>query len=350
MKFNHAKLSAHAGVVLVFLSVAVSSQMAFADENLLSPDKLSFLEKPMAIQFGEATLSMRGSLDQGVRADLNSGELNPNTAINFEFSTETKLRNQLTVGAIYSVHYTTNPGSITDSGGGKKSLRHSYTTGAFVSGIWGKALAGNVNNIVDQETTRKKNVGNAALAYEKNLGGLNDWGVGYTGRFGPAVISAAVDDDSNIDAGIRFSRPLGNKDFGLAVRGTLGQFTSQDTTATFDTANLGVNADVIYGSSLFDMGIGIEVLSFAGTDIERYYGSLGLQHKLGALTVSLSGHYGQLNNHDEFSAALGAQYDIARGLSLNAGINYAKLAADLGNINIVSKDELEAITSLRYEF
>ncbi len=52
----------------------------------------------------------------------------------------------------------------------------------------------------------------------------------------------------------------------------------------------------------------------------------------------------------EKSAALGLRYDLARGLSLNLGYNYAESDADIDGVAIQSVDKSEFIGSMRYEF
>ena len=64
----------------------------------------------------------------------------------------------------------------------------------------------------------------------------------------------------------------------------------------------------------------------------------------------LEGHYGRLAESDEVSAALGVQYDIARGLSANLGVNHANVAAAAGGVSIADTEETHTVLSLRYSF
>ena len=93
--------------------------------------------------------------------------------------------------------------------------------------------------------------------------------------------------------------------------------------------------EVIYGSTSFDIGVGYERLSSNGPDTDRRYISLGVRGKTGVLGWSAEAHYGRIGGDDEISAALGAQYDIARGLSANLGLNHARAKADAGTFRIV---------------
>jgi hypothetical protein len=76
----------------------------------------------------------------------------------------------------------------------------------------------------------------------------------------------------------------------------------------------------------------------------------GIHYKVRKLTLSAEGHVGKLDGNSETSAALGLRYDLARGLSLNFGYNYANTDADIDGIAIQSVDKSEFFGSVRYEF
>jgi len=333
----------------VFASVS-SVSGAFASDRLMNREFLSLFEKPLATEIGDVTLRLRGSLEETVKFDRKTDEVSESSKGVFEFSAETQLRNKVDVGVSYGGQYETHASDITSVGGGGSDDEYTDTAMAFASGVWGKVSIGNVSGTVNDETERAKKVGNAALAYAGGFGGLADWAVAYAGRIGPAVVSAVLDEEKNGSAGIRFSRPLGNKDFGFAVRGTMGTFLSADETTKFDTRGAMVVADVIYGSTLIDLGVGYEEFRSTGVDTSRTYGSLGLQHKVGAVTVSASGHLGRLDGNLEKSVAIGGRYDIVRGLSANFGVNYAKLDAVVDGVTMEKKDAVEGLFSLRYDF
>ena len=68
------------------------------------------------------------------------------------------------------------------------------------------------------------------------------------------------------------------------------------------------------------------------------------------MSLSLEGHLGRIEGEDERSGALGAQYDLARGMSVNLGVNYAKALVDLGGASFVNTEDTKAVVSLRYSF
>ena len=347
---SHPKIKTLAGLASFVAAVSLTSVSAQANDRLSFREAFSWLEKPLAVEIGDVTLQLRGSLEQAAVGDLNSDTITAKTVGALHLSAETQLSDLSTIGVQYSAGYDTEPGSITDVGGSGDGKKYSDNTFAFVSGVWGKVAVGNVSGTVIDETVRQQQVGNAALAFTGNFGGLGDWSASYRGRFGPGVVSAAIDEDANATAGLRFSRPLGNTDYGLAVRGTLGSFTPADKSGDLDTKGIIAIADVIYGSTLIDLGFGYETLHNDSVDAQRVYLSGGVKHKTGAITLSASGHFGALENNMESAFALGGRYDIARGLSANLGVNYANLDAVVDGVTIEKKDALEAILSMRYDF
>ena len=68
------------------------------------------------------------------------------------------------------------------------------------------------------------------------------------------------------------------------------------------------------------------------------------------LSLSLEGHYGQIEDEDEVSAAFGIQYDLARGLSVNLGLNHTDGTARRDGTRIIRARDNKAILSMRYSF
>ncbi len=334
---------------LIAMAVVGVAARAFAADSTLSADRLSVLQDPLAVEIGDTTLVLRGSLEETAKLNLNTDKVFAGTHAGVELSAQTQLSNQLRLRLSYAGVYDTKPGRIADLGGVEPKR---YDDRAILSlrGVWGELRGGSTTGIVEEQTERMQPVGKAVLAFDGMLGSLDDWGVGYAGRHGPAVLSMELDRDGDGVAGLRWSRPIGNKDIGFAIRGALGTFVAEDRSVTFDSYGFTALADIIYGSSQIDLTIGLEHLRAGSVGAERYYASLGLQHKIGSMSVSAHAHYGILDGNDEISFAFGGRYDIARGLSANIGLNYARLHATMDGINVASKDEVEAAASLRYEF
>ena len=328
---------------LVSASALFLSAPAVANGVSLNYDSLASLEEPLATEIGDVTLSLTGLLDMPLSLDFeNNDDFDIGFIGNYQISAETQLDNRWTVGVAYFGQYETDQGSF-DAG-------YTDNVAGFVGGVWGTLLGGNVNGVVREETRRLRGAGNGVLSFDDMYGGFDDLGGAYVGRYGPALLSAVVDEEGNFDLGATWSRPIGNKDYRFTARYTNAEFTSADLTTQFDTHGVGLVGEFIYGSSLFDLGLGYEDLSSSTVDADRWFASIGARHKIGALTLSAEGHYGDVEGDEEVSAAFGAQYDIARGLSLNLGVNHSDAMISTGGVTLVSEKETKGILSLRYSF
>ncbi len=334
--------SARLGLLLSGFGLAGS---AMAQGVSLNYDRLAFIEEPLAVEVGDITFSASALFDVPLTFDLeeSGGDVtNIDLFGSFQVNVETQLANRWTVGASYFGEYLTGaPGSdYVDRGA------------AFIGGSWGTFVVGNVSGLVREETRRLRGVGNGFLAFDDFLGGLSDVSFGYAGRFGPTRLSTIVDEDGNFEIGATFQRPIGNKDYRFTARYSDSESVGLDGLIAFTSRGGAGVVEFIYGSSLFDLGVGYERLGLAGTsfDENRWYTSAGARHKVGGITVSAEGHYGELGGQSEVSAALGAALDIARGLSLNFGLNYSDADVDILAAQLISIEETKAIISLRYGF
>ena len=73
------------------------------------------------------------------------------------------------------------------------------------------------------------------MAFDNALGGLADWGGGYTIRLGPWIIGAIVDEAAKYDIGATFRRPMEITDYRLTGRVTNGIYCSADGVRRYDT-------------------------------------------------------------------------------------------------------------------
>lgn len=110
------------------------------------------------------------------------------------------------------------------------------------------------------------------------------------------------------------------------------------------------NRGVIDEGANFDLGAGYERFNADGPDTEQWYLSSGVRLKHNALTWSLEGQYGQVDGEDRTAVALGFQYDIARGLSANFGLNHEDAKANTGLIRFIDTKDTKGVMSLRYSF
>ncbi len=318
---------------------------ASAQSVPLNYESLSSMEEPIAVEIGDVTFILTGLVDARWSVEA-EGNDNTDTSLigNFQVNALTQLPNRWLVDLSYFGQHASDPTTVFGTGDG-------YTdNGALSAGsYWGTVSGGNVSGIVREMTRRLRGAGNAALAFDGFLGALEDWSGGYTGRFGPWVVGAVVDEDGDFDLGATFQRPAGTRDWRATLRTAEGTYAPVGG-PRFDSRGFGIVGEVIYGSTTVDAGAGYEQFASKGPDADRWYVATGVRTKTGALTLSLEGQVGRIEGKDEASAALGAQYDIARGLSANLGLNHAKARVSLDGAGFLDIEETRTVLSLRYSF
>ncbi len=319
---------------------------ATAQDIPLNYERLSSLEEPLAREIGDTTFVLTGLLDGQMTVEPeDDNAVDAGFVGNYQVAARTQLSNRWRVVLSYFGQYATDPTTVFGSGDG-----YTDNVASSVGGAWGTLLGGNVTGVVREQTRRVRGAGNASLAFDDVLGELDDWGGGYTGRFGPWVIGAIVDEGGKFDFGATFQRPIGTKDYRFTTRYTRRTYNPADGPGEFDSSGVSGVGEFIYGSTSFDAGVGYERFSSDRSVADRWYVSSGVRTKTGVLSLSLEGHYGQIDGNDAISAALGLQYDLARGLSVNVGVNYAEADVTLDGAPFVDIDETKAVLSLRYSF
>ena len=332
--------------LLVAAAAASYLAPAAAQDIPINYERLSSMEEPLAAELGDLTLTLTGLLDAPLAVDFEDDRSAEAGLVgNFQAGALVQLQNRWRVSLAYFGQYATEPRF-----GARPDREYTDNAALSVGGMWGMLAAGNVSGVVREGTRRGRGAGNADLALDDALGRRAEWGGGYTGRFGPWVVGAVVDEAGDFDAGATFRRPIDNTDYRLSARIGTAVFTPDGGTRGFESTAAAVVGEAIYGSTTFDLGLGYERLSASGLNAERWHASTGARGKLGAIGWSVEAHYGRIEGEAEISAALGARYDLARGLSANLGLNHAKADADLAGEPLVDLDDTSLVLSVRYSF
>lgn len=335
----------------IFMAITGS---AAAQSISINYDRLNSLEEPLATAIGDVTVSVSGVIDAPVRFDLqamSNDDIDPGFIGNIQVSAATQLGNRWNIELRYFAQYNEDfNDNILGFGGQPSPGKFTDNVAGLITGSWGGLIGGNVTNFIGEETRRVRGAGNGALAFDRGYGQLANWGGGYIGQFGPARLSGVVDAQGHFDIGASWSRPLGNKDYRFALRYTSADYIADDGMTLFDTKAITGVAEFVYGSGLYDIGVGYEDLSSDVADLERWYVSSGARYKIGAWSGSIEGHYGEAAGQQEISAALGIQFDIARGLSANLGLNHADAQVTRNTAIVMNRKATQVLTSLRYSY
>lgn len=320
------------------LLAGLATQPAFAVN--LNYESLSSFEEPIAFEVADTTISLTGLVDAAYR-DTDEAGSDSLIVGNFQIGAETQLANSWTLGATYF-------GSYSDEDSDEDDYQDNVAV--YLGGIWGTAAIGNVTGLVREQTRRARGVGNGFLAFDDQLGELADYGISYVGRFGPNQFVLSADEDGGYEIGGTYQRPLGNKDYRFSLRYRDSEFTSSDNAMVFDSRAIGFVSELTYGSTVLDMGLGLEQLSSTSMDVDRAYISLGASRKFGAWSASIEAHLGDIEGESERSYSLGLRYDIARGISLNLGLNHSDALVSLDGITLLDESDTVGLASLRYSF
>ena len=317
----------------------------------MSYESLNALEEPVATEIGGVTFELRGRVDSVSSYSFeNKGNPDHRFVGSHRLTAEKQLPNRYTVGAIFT-------GRAEDIG---HSGSDEYTgrIRGYVGGSWGTLWGGNVQDVVYEDTRRLRGAGRfvgvspreTVLTGDGALGRLSDWGGGYQGRFGPTVVSTFIDEDANYDVGVKFQRPIGNKDYRLSARHNTGTFTAADGLTEIDTKAVTGVAEYVYGSTRYDVSAGYEQMEVGADDADRWFTSAGVTTKSGVWAFTAEGLYGETDGQDEISAFAGVKYDIARGLSATAGVDYQDRQVNVGGVNVVDLEDTRALMGLSYGF
>jgi hypothetical protein len=329
--FNVAKFVAKAATPIILMCTLPAKALN------LNYDSLSSLEQPLAAHYSDVTFSLTGLVD----AALNYGSDAEGSSLlgNFQVGAETQLANSWTLGAGYFAEYTSADND-----------NYSDNVGVYVGGVWGTVSIGNVTGLVREQTRRTRGVGNAELDFDDQLGQLDDTGLSYVGRFGATQLIATIDDEGGYEIGGVFQRPIGNKDYRFSLQYRDSKLTVDNAVIEFGSKGLGLVAELTYASSVFDLGVGLEQINANNVSADRTYLSFGAAHKVGVLTYSAEAHFGDTDGQRETSYAAGISYDVARGISINAGLNYSDAQVDLNGLALLNVDQTEGSLSFRYSF
>lgn len=332
--------------LLLALAAAIPAlacgQTAQAQSISLNYASLSTLEEPIAFRSGNTTLVVNGLVDGGVRLNFDTRGLldpvNPGAIANAQATVETELDNRWTVGASYFGQYDTYARRYRANGVG------------FIRTSWGTFIGGNVSGLLREDTRRRRGFGNGVLAYDDFLGQTARWGGVYRLVSGPFLSGLMVDQEGNVEIGTVYQRPYGTHDIRWSARGRHARMRDAAGRRRFTTTGGMVVADLTYGSSIYDIGLGYERIAGQGQGLDRWFASAGARTKIHMITMSLEGHVGTIDGSPEFAAAAGLGYAISRGLSANLGLNYREANVVRNGIPVLVGRDQSAAFSMRYSY
>ncbi len=295
-------------------------------------DNLSFFEEPLAAEVGPVTLNANLLADQAVQYNTTTEKDTYNTILTGSFRAETELPNSWQIGAQYFSRYS----RLDDD-------EYSDNVAVFISDEWGTLAGGNVTGSVTEKVRRDRGIGNAALGTAMFIGQLDEAGGFYAVDINSYNFSIAADQEGYAEAGLRFERPIGINNYVLGARVRRGSLSeNSDFGVEGDTYGGTVVGEYLHGSLQFDAQLGYERVEVDSTNNtnDNIFAAAGTRYQYGAYNISLEGGIGEYDGESRRGASLGTRVDVARGVSLNTGVNYTYENDD---------DSVTALGSVRYE-
>jgi len=299
-------------------------------------DNLSFFEEPLAISLGPATLNTNILLDQEARYDLIEDDNDYNSRAQMHTLLETQLPNDWQAGLQYFARYN----RLADN---DQNDEYTDDLSFFISDHWGTVALGNVTNAVFAEARRSAGFGNANLTNDNFLGDLDETGAFYRFRINAYQLLATVDQEGRGEAAFIYEQPIRTANYFAALRLRKGNISENaDFSSRGDTYGAALVGKFTFASFEANAQLGYENIDDEDQENENhYFGSLGMLYKYGSYRFSASGGLGSYDGDDRRAFSLGSRIDVARGLSLNFGLNYSY---------VDEAEDFKTSSSVRYEF
>ena len=127
------------------------------------------------------TLTLTGLVDAPLTVEFEDDEAVDSGLVgNFQTGALVQLRNRWRVSLSYFGQYASD-----EAFSSRPDRKYVDNVALSVGSAWGTVAGGNVSGVVREQTRRRRGAGNAALEFDDALGGLDEWGSGYTVRLGP---------------------------------------------------------------------------------------------------------------------------------------------------------------------
>jgi hypothetical protein len=298
-------------------------------------DRLSFFEEPLAYQTALGTFSVNALSDWEYRSEDNDNARYDQLQFVSELGFSTQLKNDWDVGASYLADYSSE-------------RREEYIDEfrVFVRDQWGSLVAGHIALLAFNQTRRQKSFGLLGIEDDNFTLPLESYGAYYQWTTPTITLLVAIDEETNVEAGGVFDKPIGRFQYRLSVR--LNQTDNEEGNAqgVKESRGAALMAQVERGRWLIDAQVLVENADSLQNDkdFELTTVSAGMHYQFDRLRLSLTGiNRENVLENTERRLSLGARYNMARGLTLNLG-------ASISDSELFPENFKTYAASIRYEF
>ncbi|MBX2869050.1 MAG: hypothetical protein KTR18_10260 [Acidiferrobacterales bacterium] len=275
-------------------------------------DQLSFVEKPVAIATENGTFLLNALVDWQYRSENNNLARFDTRRLIGKVSYSQQLENDWDVGASYEGDYM--------SGSGENYFDEFRV---FIKDQWGSVSAGEIATELFDKAGRRRSVGLLGIDNDSFLLPLETWGIHYEWSSPKLSLLASIDESANTELGFLHHRVSGGYRLGWFLRANHTEDPQGNAQGVNASEGVALGSQLERGRWSADAQWMLEEIDTVDSNqtFSLTTFSMGLHYRFNRFGWSFTGisRENVLNNTERF-VSLGLRMDVARGLSLNAGI------------------------------
>lgn len=304
----------------LYALLALSSLMNIAPSYAapINSESVTFFEKPIALDIDYGVIELNNSVEIGYQSDNNNTAKYDFNEIATHLAFYSQLENDWDITLEYLGNYAN-----------ERADSYQDLLRLGVRDQWGEIQVGNVAAIIYERTNRQRAFGLLGADNDEFSLPLNRYGLFYQWSTPASGWMLAIDKDANVEVGTSHYLPKNGVEYTLSARANYVRNDEGDPQGISESTALALVAQVERGRWTADTQFMQEKLA-ALANSEKFTlntVSAGLHYRFNQWQWSLTGvtRENELNDKERI-LSLGLGYDIARGLSLNAGTNMSSSA------------------------
>jgi hypothetical protein len=295
--------------------------------------------KPIAFQYKTGVIELSNSINLGIRSEENGDSTFDNHQVESQLSYATQLNNDWDLNVSYTANYAN-----------ERFDSYQDVLRASVQDQWGEIVIGNISSIIYDRTRRQIAAGlldtNLSITRDSFTLPLKRTGLFYQWQNPNLQLMFALDRQANIEIGSRYYKILNGNEIVISSRLNNIDNDIADAQGVSESQSYAIMFQLQRGRWVADLQYQQEKLSLLSSpdSLDLNTTSAGLNYSLNRWQWSVSAitKENELNDTEK-TIAIGMQYDIARGLSLNFG-------ASVNNTKLFPERFQSYAVSLKYDF
>jgi len=321
-------------MLILFAAVGWQVVPATVYGAVINYDRISFFNRPVAYPTNYGTLSVNFLLDASYQSENNEASRFDNLQNVSRVLYEHQLANDWDIGASYEFDYNAERGD-----------RVIDEFQFFALDQWGFASIGNMASQVFDRSKRQPARGLLGITDDNFSLTLDEYGGFYQWASADTKWMIAVDSAGSTESAVVYNKPIGTVDYMVSARISVVDLETENAQGVDRGRGVALVAQARRGRWLVDAQYLQENLELVDGDtaFDLAAVSAGVHYDFNRLKISLTAISRQntLQNRQR-SVAMGLRYNLARGLSVNAG-------ARVSDSELFPENFRSLAVSLRYE-